>query len=204
MLNKYEFSGKSIDEVKKQALSELNEKEENLIINEKETKGGLFKGKKIELEVYKKEEIVSYIKESIKKIASDMGLDCKIETKMRDGMLNISLYSDNNNILIGKNGRTIDALSTIVKQMVHNEIGVMYKFNLDVGDYKVKQQKRIESLAKRTAREVSRSKIAAKLDPMNSYERRIIHNALNDHKYVYTESEGEEPNRCVVIKPRED
>lgn len=133
-----------------------------------------------------------------------MGIEVNIESKVRDEMLTVSLYSENNNILIGKNGRTIDALSTIIKQMVTNETGKPFKFNLDVADYKLKQQKRIESLAKRVARDVKRSKIEAKLDPMNSYERRIIHNILNDNKFVYTESEGEEPNRYVVIKPREE
>ena len=62
----------------------------------------------------------------------------------------------------------------------------------------------LERLAKRIAREVGQTKVAAKLDPMNSYERRIIHNILTNNKKVYTESEGEEPNRYVVIKPKED
>ena len=70
--------------------------------------------------------------------------------------------------------------------------------------HKVKQQYLIEKAAKQVAREVSKTKIEAKLEPMNSYERRIVHNALNNHKYVYTESEGKEPNRYVVIKPKEN
>ena len=79
-----------------------------------------------------------------------------------------------------------------------------YKFNLDVGEYKLKKQKNLERMAYRIAKEVRKTKVDAKLDPMNSYERRIIHNALNDDRYVYTESFGEEPNRYVVIKPRND
>ena len=67
-----------------------------------------------------------------------------------------------------------------------------------------KRQKELERLAKRTAREVAKTKIEATLDSMNSYERRIVHNALNDWRDVYTESTGEEPNRCVVIKPKEN
>ena len=67
-----------------------------------------------------------------------------------------------------------------------------------------KREHSLERLAKRIAREVGQSKVAAKLDPMNSYERRIIHNILTNNKKVYTESEGEEPNRYVVIKPKED
>jgi spoIIIJ-associated protein len=96
------------------------------------------------------------------------------------------------------------ALSTVVRQMVFNELGYYYKFNLDVGEYKLKQQKNLERMAHKLAREVAKTKVEVKLDPMNSYERRIIHNALNDDRYVYTESVGEEPNRCVVIKMRND
>ena len=203
-MKKYEFTGKTREEALEVALNDLNVKEENLIIKEKEIKAGLFKGKKVVLEVIVDKDITDFIKKSIKEITKIMGIDVNIESKIRDDMLTISLYSDNNNILIGKNGRTVEALSTIIKQMVTNEIGKPFKFNLDVADYKLKQQKRIESVAKRVAREVKISKIEAKLDPMNSYERRIIHNILNDNKYVYTESEGEEPNRYVVIKPREE
>jgi len=203
-MNKYEFIGKTREEAINLALDELNLEEKDLIITEKEQKGGLFKSKKILLEVFKNTDIVDFIKESIINLTSSMGIEVKTEVKERNGILNIVLYSDNNNILIGKNGRTIDSLSFIVRQMVQNEIGKTFKFNLDVAEYKLKQQKRLESLAKRIAREVSKTKIDAKLDPMNSYERRIVHNILTDNKFVYTESEGEEPNRYVVIKSKED
>lgn len=198
-MEKHEFVGKNREEALNLALEELKVLEKDLIINEKEQKGGLFKSKKVILEVIKTSDIVTFIKESIINITKAMGIDVKIEVKERNDILNIVLYSENNNILIGKNGRTIDALSLIVKQMILNEVGKPFKFNLDVAEYKLKQQKRLESLAKRIAREVSKTKIDAKLDPMNSYERRIVHNILTDHKFVYTESEGEEPNRYVVI-----
>jgi len=203
-MKKHEFVGKSREEALELAFNELNCEEKDLIINETEQKGGLFKSKKVVLEIVKVSDVVTFIKESLLKITSAMGVDAKIEVKERNDILNIVLYSDNNNILIGKNGRTIDALSLIVKQMIQNEVGKPFKFNLDVAEYKLKQQKRLESLAKRVAREVSKTKIDAKLDPMNSYERRIVHNILTDHKFVYTESEGEEPNRYVVIKSKED
>ncbi len=203
-MEKYEFVGKIREEAIDAALAELNVEEKDLIINEKEQKGGLFKSKKVVVEVIKKSDIVDFIKESLINITKAMGVKSNIEVKVRDDVLNIVLYSDNNNILIGKNGRTIDALSLIIKQMILNEVGEPFKFNLDVAEYKLKQQKRLEHLVKRTAREVAKTKIDAKLDPMNSYERRIVHNVLNDDKYVYTESEGEEPNRYVVIKCREN
>lgn len=203
-MKKHEFIGKNREEALQLALDELGGEESELIINEKEQKGGLFKSKKIVLEVVKVDEIVNFIKESLVNITKAMGVEVRTEVKERNGILNIVLYSENNSILIGKNGRTIDALSLVVKQMIQNEVGKPFKFNLDVAEYKLKQQKRLESLAKRVAREVAKTKIDAKLDPMNSYERRIVHNILTDNEFVYTESEGEEPNRYVVIKSKED
>ena len=203
-MEKYTFSGKTEEEALENALSELNVSKEDILYETKEQKGGLFKGKKIEITVTKKTDINDYIKDTIKKIVTDMGFDVKIETKIRDGILNITLYSDNNNLLIGRDGKNMNALSTVVKQIIQNELGIYYKFNLDVGEYKLKQQKNLERMAHKLAREVAKTKVEVKLDPMNSYERRIIHNTLNDDRYVYTESFGEEPNRYVVIKIRND
>ena len=95
-------------------------------------------------------------------------------------------------------------MSIIVSQYIKKELGKNFKFLIDVNSYKEKHDKQLERLAKNIAREVKESKVEAKLDSMNSYERRIIHNTLSKNKYVYTESVGEEPNRCVVIKPKED
>lgn len=203
-MEKYTFSEKTEEEALEAALNELNVSKDDILYETKEQKGGLFKGKKVEIIVTKKSDINNYIKETVEKIVSDMGFDVKTETKVRDGILNLTLHSDNNNLLIGRDGKNMNALSTIVRQIIQNELGIYYKFNLDVGEYKLKQQKNLERMAKRVAREVAKSKVEVKLDPMNSYERRIIHNILNDDRYVYTESVGEEPNRCVVIKIRND
>lgn len=203
-MEKYKFSGKTEEEALENALSELNLTKEDIIYETKEEKGGLFKGKKVEITVTKKSDINEFIKETILKLVKDMGFDAQIESKVRDEILSITIHSDNNKVLIGRDGRNMQALSTIVKQIIQNELGVYYKFNLDVGEYKLKQQKRLEMMAKRVAREVAKSKVEVKLDPMNSYERRVIHNILNDDRYVYTESTGVEPNRCVVIKVRND
>ena len=114
------------------------------------------------------------------------------------------IYSENDGLLIGKNGKNLKAISFYTGLHINKELGKNFRFLIDVNDYNKKREKRLESLAKRTAKEVAKTKIEAKLDPMNSYERRIIHNALTNFKNVYTESEGEEPNRYVVIKPKED
>ena len=203
-MEKYVFSGKTEEEALENALEELSLTKDDILYETKEQKGGLFKGKKVEISVTKKTDINDFIKETVLKLVTDMGFDVQIESKVRDGIFNLTLHSDNNNLLIGRDGKNMSALSVIVKQIVQNEVGSFYKFNLDVGEYKLKQQKNLERMAKRIAREVAKSKVDAKLDPMNSYERRIIHNVLNDDKYVYTESTGEEPNRCVVIKVRND
>ena len=200
-MKKYTYQAKTFEEAKNMALAELMEQEGNLYINEIESSTKLFNKKSV-IEVIKKEDVLEYIKELIKNITKMMGLSVNMEVKKREDNVTISLYSDNNAILIGKDARTLNALTTIIKQAIHNQIGTYYNFVLDVSEYKEKQQFFIEKAAKKTAREVARTKIEAKLEPMNSYERRIVHNALTNYRGVYTESEGVEPHRYVVIKPK--
>ena len=199
-MKKYNYQAKTFEEAKTMALTELMEQQENLYIREIESSNKLFSKKSV-IEVIKKEDVIEYIKELLKEITGFMGLKINLEVKKRDENVNFSIYSDNNSILIGKNARTLDAITTIVKQAVYKELGTYYNFVLDVSEYKQKQQFFIEKAAKKTANEVARTKIEAKLEPMNSYERRLVHNALTNFKGIYTESEGEEPHRCVVIKP---
>ena len=202
-MEKYVYSGKTKEEALEKALEELMVNESEIYIKETEQKVGLFKNKKVELQVIKKVDVVEELKSFIKNVTKLMGIEANLEVKNREDNVSITLYSDNNNILIGKGGRTLDSISMIAKQYIKNEIGTNFRFQLDVGEYKVKQQKNIEYLAKKVAREVAKTKIEAKLDPMNSYERRLVHSILSDNDKVYTESIGEEPNRAVVIKPRD-
>ena len=202
-MERIKFEGKTEEEALEEALQNLNCKREDIYYNVNEIKTGLFKAKKVEISVITKSEIIELAKEFLKNITSKIGVDAKFEVKTRDGITLITIFCENNNILIGKFGRTISALTTVLKQYILNEVGVNFNFVLDVGDYKIKNQKRIERLAKSVAREVAKTKVEAKLDPMNSYERRIVHTILGDSKYVSTESVGEEPNRAVVIKPKE-
>ncbi len=202
-MDKYVYNGKTKEEALEKALNDLNVSEKEIFIKEQEQKVGLFKNKRIDLEIIKKSDIIEELKIFIKNITKLMGIEVNIEQKIRDDDVTITLYSDNNNILIGKNGRTLDAISVVAKQYIYNETGYNFRFLLDVGEYKLKHQKNIEYLAKKVAKEVANTKIEAKLDPMNSYERRIVHSILSDNDKVYTESIGEEPNRAVVIKPRD-
>lgn len=203
MLVKNRYSGKTKEEAINNAKIALQEMEENLYIKEIEVKTGLF-NKKTEIEVVRRDDVVEYMKEYLKELIHNMGLTCNLEVKKRENRVNITVISDNNSILIGKNGRTLESINLLLKQKIHNEIGEYFPFVLDIGEYKIAKEQKLESLAKRIAREVTNTKIEAKLDPMNSYERRIIHEALVNNKKVTTESEGQEPNRYVVIKPKEE
>ena len=200
-MKKYTYQAKTFEEAKNLALAELMEQQENLYIKEIESSTKLFSKKSV-IEVVKKEDVLEYIKELIKNITKYMGLTVNMEVKKREDNVTISLYSDNNAILIGKDARTLNALTTIIKQSIFNQIGTYYNFVLDVSEYKEKQQFFIERAVKKSAKEVARTKIEAKLEPMNSYERRIVHNALTNFRGIYTESEGVEPHRYVVIKPK--
>ena len=193
--------GKNFDETLEELLTENNLKKEEVIYTTGETKKSLFKGEQVEVIVFKKSEIYASIKDFLKELINNLGLDVSFEIQNKDDRTVIKMYSDNNNILIGHNGNTLRALETIVRQKVQVDTGVHFVVALDVENYKDKKVSRIERLAKQTAKEVAKTKVAAKLENMNAYERRIVHNVLTNFKGVTTKSEGEEPNRHVVISP---
>lgn len=195
-----EFEGKNLEELIEQALENLNLSKEDVIITNEEIKGNLLKKTSYKIKVYTLIEIQNCIKKYLFEITKLMGLEVTFESKIRDGQIYVKMYSDNNSILIGKDGGTLSALMTIVKQMLNIKYNIFPHILLDVENYKENQEKKLERLAKRIAREVITTKVDVKLDNMNSYERRIIHNTLSNNKKVSTISEGEEPNRHVVIK----
>lgn len=198
------FEGKTLEEAKEKALNSLNVEEKDVYLKEEEIKGKLFKATTYKCSVIKYSDIADFVKDKLKEMLSNMGLDVKFETTVRDEQINIKMYSDNNNILIGRNGQTLIAIQTILRQIVHNEIGIYPYILLDVENYKEKKNSNLERTAKRIAKEVQKTKIDISLDNMNSYERRIIHNALSNFKNISTLSEGEEPNRHIVIRYKED
>lgn len=203
-MEKHNYIGKTKEEAIIKAKEDLQEVEKNLIIRELSSqKGGLFKSSKVEIEVIEHREVVKYIKEHIIELLKNLGFNVQVELKNKDEVPTYMIYSDNDALLIGKNGKNLKAISFYVGMHINKMIGKNFKFIIDVNEYNKKREKRIESLAKKIAREVAQTKIEVRLDAMNSYERRIIHNVLTNNKKVYTESEGEEPNRCVVIKPKE-
>lgn len=202
MVNKHIYTGKTYEEAVNKAKIDLQELEENLIINTKEEKKTLL-SKKVEIEVIEKREVKEYIKKLIKSLLKDMGFEIDLEITVNNDTPTYRLYSTNDALLIGKDGKNLKALTTVVNAILTKEINTNYRFLIDVSDYKEKNDRRIERLAKKLAREVKMTKVEVKMDSMNSYQRRLVHNILNNNKYVYTESVGEEPNRCVVIKPRD-
>ena len=202
MLNKHNYTGKTYEEAVSKAKIDLQELEENLIINTKEEKKTLL-SKKVEIEVIEKREVKEYLKKLIKSLLKDMGFEIDIEMTVKNDTPTYRLYSTNDALLIGKDGKNLKALTTVVNAILTKEINTNYRFLIDVSDYKEKNDRRIERLATKLAREVRETKVEVKMDSMNSYQRRLVHNILNNNKYVYTESIGEEPNRCVVIKPRD-
>ena len=195
-----EFEGKNLEELIEKSLAELNITKDDVIIKSEEIKGNLLKKKTYKIKIYTLTDIQNYVKSFLADITKLMGLEVTFESKIRDEQICIKMYSDSNSILIGKDGKTLASLMLIVKQMLSVKYNINPHISLDVENYKENQEKRLVRLAKQIAREVSRTKVDVKLDNMNSYERRIIHNTLVDNKYVTTISEGEEPNRHVVIK----
>lgn len=202
-MKKYRFVGKTYEEAVNKAKIELHELEKNLVINVVDEKKTLL-SKKCEIEVIEKGEIKNFIKEKLITILREMGYQVEVEIKLEQDIPTYRIYSNNDSLLIGKGGKNLEALQIVLRQIVNIETGINYKFFLDVSDYREKNEQYLENLAKRLAKEVATTKIEVKMDSMNSYERRIVHNVLTNSKKVYTESVGEEPNRCVVIKPRED
>ena len=196
--------GKNLEELLNEIKEELNIDEKEILYTTYEKKGGLFKGNVVVVEAISYDDLKEELKDFLLKLLANMGLEVTFEAKLRENQIVINMNSDNNPILIGKNGQTLKALETITRQYVLKEFKTCPTISLDVEGYKIKQEKRIERLAKNIAREVSRTKMEVALENMNSYERRIVHSVLTNNKYVYTESAGEEPNRHVVIKPRNE
>ena len=191
--------GKNFETVFEEILTENNLTQEEVIYKTTEIKKGLFKSANVEVTIYKKSDIYDFVKEFLKEIVNNLGLEVTFETKKVEDRVVIKMYSNNNNILIGHNGNTIKALENLVRQKIQLETGMFFIISLDVENYKDKKISRLERLAKQTAREVKRTHIDVHLENMNSYERRIIHNALSEFKGISTKSTGEEPNRHIVI-----
>lgn len=201
---KYEvFSGSNIEEIKKEALEKLNLNESEVIfVIDNYSKKGLLKKENYQLKVYKLTDIIVYIKEFIQELLTKMGV--KINSfidNSKDNQINLTINSDKDALLIGKEGKNLKALELVVKQHIHNLINSYPYLILNVGNYNERHELYLQNLAKKIANEVKNTRQEVIMDNMNSYERRIVHNALANIKGVTTISEGEEPNRHIIVKP---
>ncbi len=204
MIKVHEYLEKNLDVAKEKMLYELEVSEKDILIKEsEETTGGLFKSKKAKIEVILKDDIIEYSKDLINDIVQKMGLEIKIEAKKREDFIKLNLISNNNAILIGKNGKTLDSLQTILRSSIQNHTGFKVNIIIDIEEYREKQQINIERNIKNIAYEVKKTGIPVTLDPMNSYERRNVHNICGNIHGITTESIGEEPERYIVIKRKE-
>lgn len=194
--------GKDLETLLQEVCNENNLEQKDFYYRYSEKKSGLFnKNNTIELTVITKEELVNYIKNFLEELLTNMNLTVNFESKIRKDVIYIKLFTNNNPIIIGKNGNTLKSIENILKQKIITDLNIKPFISLDVENYREKQQKRLERLAKNLAKEVSKTKMEVHLENMNAYDRRIIHNALTNWKGIKTESTGEEPNRHVVIKP---
>lgn len=198
-MEKYSFQSKNKEVSIDKVLEELNVTENDILTKSYEEKSGLF-GKKYTLEVVKVKDVAEYGKDLLLELLELLGKDVKIETKVRDKSIKYEIFSKDNSILIGKNGHILDSIQNYIRQVIANHLDFYVNIQVDIEKYKEKQNYFLEKKVKRIAREVTLSKGMVKLDPMNSYERKIVHEALQGFKYIKSDSEGTEPNRYVVIK----
>lgn len=135
------------------------------------------------------------------KVFEKMGIIVKVEAKMNeeDKTIEVNLAGENMGSLIGKRGQTLDSLQYLTSLIINKDSDDYIRVKLDTENYRERRKETLENLAKNISFKVKRTKRPVKLEPMNPYERRIIHSALQDDKYVYTKSEGEDPYRHIVV-----
>lgn len=194
-----EFTAKTVEDAVALAAKELGLEPSALVYEVKEEKKSLFK-KSATIAVYGDEDAASYAEEYLKSALTALGVDIETESVLEDGIIKVTIDSDSNPILIGKGGKTLQALNEVTKFAVSTKFRKRYRILLDVGGYKEDKYDRVSHIAKRTAKTVLRTHIDAQLDPMTPDERRVVHNALSDWEHIKTESSGEGADRAVTIK----
>lgn len=200
------YEVKTIEEAKKLATIEFGVSEENFEVNIlKESKGFLGIGAKLEVEVKVITDGATKAREYIQMILDVNGIEGFIEKKEREGNIEFNIDAgDYNGYLIGKNARNLISLQTLVSIIVNNYCGKdeIKTVLVDVGGYKKRRERNIESMAVEYGKQVARTRQSVKLDRLNAYERKIVHNKLSSWNDVKTYSEGEEPNRVLIIEAK--
>ena len=194
MINVYKFESDTEENCRIKCLEELDVYNNEIITKEYEENDSYV------IEVVKKADVKNYISEFLNEIAKKMGIELKLEINEEEDVFNVRTFSDNNAILIGKNGRTLSSLQYLLRQSISNQIKFNIKINLDASNYKLKKERYFEKDIKNIINEVIKNKDEVKLDSMNSYNRRLVHSVASSYYNIETESFGEEPNRYVVIR----
>ena len=195
-----EYSAKTVEEAVALACEELGLESTEIVYEVVSEKKGIF-SRKATIGVYELADVIEYAEKYIKDVVGALGVgEAKTSASLQGDIIHISLDCDHNPILIGKNGSTLQALNEITRLAVSGKFRKRYRILLDIGDYKNAKYSRVASLARRTAKEVQKSKVDVKLSPMPSDERRIVHNVLTNFSHISTESSGEGRNRAVTIK----
>ncbi len=201
-LDKYE--GKTEEQALEKYIETTKLKREDFIYKVEHTPGKLFKSEKYTISVLTKKEIVEYIKEFFTTIGKLSNIEITTEVEIDGDYFNVNLVSTNNSILIGKDGKTLNALQIILRQIFRNQINLPAKINLDISNYRIDKLKKIDKEIEHIIKEVKSTKMDVYLDPMNAYERRYVHNLVSSHKNVTTQSVGEGTERRIIIKYDEE
>lgn len=146
------------------------------------------------------EEVTKVVTEFLEGLLSHMQIEATVSRGVRNGDIIFKVNGDNVNNLIGYHGETLEAVQYIVNTIVRDQVRDYHKkVYIDVENYRRKRQDTVEQIAEKMAKKVLVTRRSIKLEPMNSYERKAIHNALSGIEHIGTHSEGVEPNRCLVI-----
>lgn len=195
---------KTVDEAIRLACEELDTDIDNVdveVISEG-NKGilGIIGNKNAIVKVTQKVTIDDIIIDFLNPIFEKMGITANLEITREEDTITVRLTGDDIGIVIGRRGETLDALQYLLSLVVNRRSEEYIHVIMDVADYRKKREETLVRLAKRVADKVTKYRKNVTLEPMNPYERRIIHSTLQNHKYVETQSTGEEPNRKVVIR----
>jgi len=202
MINSKEYKGKDLENILLEISSEL-EIPTNEIIYQFYTENTLF-SKNIIVKVYKSEDITEYLKSFITELIHNIGVEeVAIEVLGREKNIVFNIITNQNAVLIGKDGRNIDALQFYLKNVIYHQVGKEYNFLIDIENYKQKKQKKLLRLAHQLAEEVILTKEEVVIRNLNSYERRLVHQELSKSDLITTHSEGEGLGRYLVISPKE-
>ena len=153
----------------------------------------------VEIEAYFVADVIDFVKDYLTTILTHMGLTPELNAKYEKEVINININSDREGVLIGKGGRTLQAMNELVRVAINHRFNKHYKILLDIGDYKEEKYEKLIQMARRCAKEVQTTKTTITLNPMPSDERRIIHGALTGYHNIKTESHGQGKDRKLSI-----